>query len=116
MARAAGAERRAAELDLLREASAAHAQALAAQRTIGLLADTVVATQRRAVEASWSAYTAGASDLWRVFEANHALYGEMVLLARARQALARAKARMLSLTGRGDLLRVAMPPLKEDER
>ena len=34
----------------------------------------------------------------------HTLYTEEVALQRARQELARAQARMLSLTGRGDLL------------
>jgi outer membrane protein TolC len=116
MARAAEAERRAVELELLEQVSAAHAAAAAARRSVGLLGDTVVVTQRRAVDASWSAYTAGVTDLWRVFEASHALYNEEVALTRARQELARAEAQMLSLTGRGDLLAVALPPFGEEPR
>jgi outer membrane protein TolC len=61
------------------------------------------------VDASWAAYGAGTTDLWRVLEATHALYGEEIALTRARQDLARAAAAMLSLTGRGDLLGVAVP-------
>ena len=109
MARAAEAERRAAELDLARQVTTAHAAAAAAARTIALLADTVVTTQTRAVDASWAAYGAGTTDLWRVLESTHALYAEEIALTRARQDLARAAAQMLSLTGRGDLLGVAVP-------
>jgi outer membrane protein TolC len=109
MARAGEAERRADELELRAQVAEAHAAALASQRTVGLLADTVVVTQQRAVEASWAAYGAGGIDLWRVFEAIHALYQEEIALVRAREELAHAQARMLSLTGRGDLLGVALP-------
>ena len=109
MARASEAELTAAALDLAAQVAAAHASAAAAQRTVGLLADTVVTTQRRAVDASWVSYRAGATDLWRVFESAHALYSEEIALMRARQELARAEAQMLSLTGRGDLLGVALP-------
>ena len=116
MARASEAERREAELELRREVVAVHAAAAAAQATVRLIADTVVTTQRRAVDASWSAYGAGATDLWRVFEASHSLYAEEIALTRARQDLARAQGRMLSLTGRGDLIGIALPPVKEGER
>jgi outer membrane protein TolC len=116
MVRASESERRAMELELRQQIVAVHAAAAAAQATVRLLADTVVNTQRRAVDASWSAYSAGANDLWRVFEASHSLYGEEIALTRARQDLSRAEARMLSLTGRGDLLGVALPPVKEGER
>src|SRR5262245_27413527 len=109
MARAADAGRRAAELDLARQVTSAHAAAAAAARTITLLRDTVLTTQQRAVDASWAAYGAGTTDLWRVLESTHALYNEEVALTRARQDLARAAAGMLSLTGRGDLLGVAVP-------
>ena len=109
MARASEAELRAAQLDLRQQVVAAHAQALANQRTVALLADTVVATQRRAVEASWSSYRVGSSDLWRVFEAMHSLYTEEIGLIRARQDLARTSARLLSITARGDLLGVSLP-------
>jgi outer membrane protein TolC len=95
---------------------AAHATAAAAQRTVGLLADTVVVAQRRAVDASWAAYGAGATDLWRVFEATHALYNEEIALTRARQELARAGARMLSVSARGDLLGVRLPEIERSER
>jgi outer membrane protein TolC len=116
MARAGEGERRAMELELREQVVAAHAAAAAAERTVHLLADTVVTTQRRAVDASWSAYSAGATDLWRVFESSHALYEGEIALTRARQDLSRAEARMLSLTGRGDLLGVALPAVREGER
>jgi outer membrane protein TolC len=116
MARAAESERRAAELELRQQVSALHASAAAARRAVSLLADTVVVTQRRAVDASWSAYAAGSTDLWRVFEAAHALYNEEVALTRARLQLARAQAQMLSITGRGDLLGIALPPVAEESR
>jgi outer membrane protein TolC len=109
MARASEAERKAAELDLIAHVTAVHATAAAARRTVGLLADTVLTTQRRASDASWVSYRAGATDLWRVFESTHALYSEEIALVRARQELARAAAQMLSLTGRGDLLGVVLP-------
>ena len=112
MARASEAERHAAELELLGQVRGTHAAANAAQRTVSLLADTVVATQSRAVDASWVAYGAGSTDLWRVFEASHALYTEEIALQRARQDLVRAGARMLSLTGRGDLLGVITPAVR----
>jgi outer membrane protein TolC len=118
MARVSEAERKAAELDLIAQVAAVHATAAAAQRTVGLLADTVVTTQRRASDASWVSYRAGATDLWRVFESTHALYSEEIALVRARQELARAAAQMLTLTGRGDLLGVALPtaPRPRSER
>ena len=116
MARAAQAERRAAELDLRRSVVATHAEAAAAQATVRLLADTVVTAQRRAISATWSAYRAGSTDLWRVFEATHMLYGEELALARAQRDLARAEARLLALVGRGDLLGVELPAAKEGGR
>ena len=112
MARASEAELRDAELELKAQVTAAHAQAVAAQREVALLVDTVLTTQSRAVEATWASYTAGTTDLWRVLEATHALYGEEVALVRVRQELAQAAARLLSLTGRGDLIGIALP----DER
>jgi outer membrane protein TolC len=116
MARATGADRRAAELDLLEQLRAGLASAEASQRTVGLLADTVVVTQQRAVDASWSAYSAGTTDLWRVFEATHTLYNEQIALTRARQGLAGAQARLLFITTRGDLLGVQLPEIKRSER
>jgi len=109
MARASEAERRATELELRQEVTAAHAMAAAARRTVGLLADTVMTTQRRALEASWTSYRAGMADLWRVFESTHALYTEEIALTRARQDQARAEARLVFLTGRADLLGIALP-------
>ena len=116
MARASEAERRAAEFDLRRDVALAWAAASAADRTIHLLEDTVVTTQRRAVEASWASYSAGATDLWRVFEANHALYSEEIAVLRARNERARALARFVSLTGRGDLVGVVLPTTSGRER
>ncbi len=116
MARASESERRAAELDIRQGVLATWAAAAAAQRTVSLLADTVVTTQRRAVDASWTSYSAGATDLWRVFEASHALYAEEIALLRARQDLARAQAQFVSLTGRGDLLGVTLPTTTGGER
>lgn len=109
MARASEAERRQVELELRERVTAAHASAAAAQRTVTLLADSVIAIQHRTVEASWTSYRAGATDLWRVFEATHSLYDEEIALLRTRQELARAEARLISLTGRSDLLGVALP-------
>jgi outer membrane protein, heavy metal efflux system len=116
MARAGESERRAAELELRRDVASAHAAALAAQASVRLLADTVVTVQRRGLNAAWSGYRAGTTDLWRVFEVAHSVYDGEVALARARRDLARAAARMLALTGRGDLLGVALPGVKEGER
>jgi outer membrane protein TolC len=67
------------------------------------------------VDASWSTYSAGSSDLWRVLEATHSLYGEDVALVRARQDLARTEARLLSITARGDLLNLTLPTSPREE-
>jgi len=116
MARAAGAEKEEAALDLTRMARTLHAEAIASSRMVALLADTVVTTQSRAVEASWSAYSAGSIDLWRVFEANHALYADDLALLDARRMLARAQGELVALTGRGDLAGVDLPVIRRDER
>ncbi len=116
MARAAAAERRETELDLARGAHALHADARAAARTVSLLADTVVTTQRRAMDAAWSAYSAGSIDLWRVFESAHALYIEDLRLLDAQHDLARAQAALVALTGRGDLAGVTLPAMRKEER
>jgi outer membrane protein TolC len=109
MARVRDAEQRSAELELRREVVAAHLEAEAQARTEALLADTVITTLERAVDASWTGYRAGTMDLWRVFESAHALYGDEIALVRARQARARAESRLVALTGRTDLLGVALP-------
>ncbi|MEK7347410.1 MAG: TolC family protein [Candidatus Eisenbacteria bacterium] len=116
MARGAAAERREAELDLSREAMSLHAEASAASRMVSLLADTVVVVQRRAVEAGWSGYAAGGSDLWRVFELSHSLYSEELQLLDAQEGLAVTQARLVSLTGRGDLAGVELPAIRKEER
>ena len=116
MARVAAEERHGADLDLAREARSLHTDAAAAARMVSLLADTVVSTQERAVEATWSAYAAGAGDLGQVFEASHALYAEDLLLLDARRTLARAQGRVVALTGRGDLAGIELPALRRDER
>ena len=92
------------------------AAARASARIVSLLADTVVVTQRRAVAASWSAYDAGTTDLWRVFESTHALYSEEVALTRARQELARTEAKLLAVTARGELLGLTLPEIQRSER
>jgi outer membrane protein, heavy metal efflux system len=113
MARAADGERRAAALDLAADLAEARARAVAAQRTAALLADTVVTAQQRALDASWIGYEAGTTDLARVLESAHALYGEHVALVRARQEFARACARVLAITGKGELVGVNLPALEE---
>jgi cobalt-zinc-cadmium efflux system outer membrane protein len=108
MAVASEAERRAAEFELRQEIVMAWAAAAAAQRTAFLM-DTVLATQRRGVEAAWSSYRAGTADLPRIFDSSHSVYASELALLRARQELARAQARLVSLTGRSDLLGIVLP-------
>ena len=116
MARASESDLRAATLDLDQQARTIHAIAHANERAVTLLADTVVVTQRRAVAASWSSYNAGATDLWRVFEATHALYVEEVAVTRARQELARTEAKLLAITARADLFGLTLPEIKRSAR
>jgi len=116
MARVRDAEQKSAELELRREVVAAHIEAQAQARTETLLADTVITTLQRAVDASWTAYRAGTLDLWRVFESAHALYTDEIALVRARQARARAESRLVALTGRTDLLGVTLPRPTGGER
>lgn len=115
MARAADGERRAAELDLSAELEETRARASAARRTAALLADTVVVAQQRALDAAWIGYEAGTVDLSRVLESAHALYGEHVALVRARQEFSRACARVLAITGKGELVGVSLPAFAEAE-
>jgi outer membrane protein TolC len=116
MARAADSDLRAATLELDQQSRSLHASARSDQRAVSLLADTVVVTQRQALAASQSAYNAGTTDLWRVFEAAHALYGEEVSLTRARQDLSRTEARLLAITARGDLFGLTLPEIKGSDR
>lgn len=116
MARARERERGAAELELRGEVLAAHALALSAQRRIHLIADTLVVTQRRALDASWAAYSTGGQELGPVLEDGHMLLATEIALARARQELAHAQARLVALTGRGDVFGVTMPQFKEETR
>jgi len=108
-ARAVMAERRAAELELRGEIAAARITERAAARTVALLADTVVATQRRALDVALAAYAAGNTDLWRALDSAHALYDETLALTRARQELARAQASLLAIGARGDGIGVRVP-------
>lgn len=110
MADAAEAERRAMRLELEAGVAGAHADAFASARTVRLLADTVVVTYRRALDASWSAYSAGTIDLWRTLDTAHDLWMQEIALSRAREMRAMAEARFIELTGRGDLLGVRLPP------
>jgi outer membrane protein TolC len=116
MARASENDLRAATLDLDQQARSLYATACSDQRTVRLLADTVVVAQQRAVAASWSSYNAGSTDLWRVFEATHALYSEEVALVRARQELARTEARLLAITARADLFGITLPEISRSTR
>ena len=109
MAHAAEAERGGAELALEQAVVTAHARAVAGARTVRLISDTVLVLQRRSLDANWSAYSAGTSDLLGVFDAAHMLYAEELREAEERQALAQAHARLIALTGRFDLIGVALP-------
>lgn len=108
-------ELRAATLDLDQQVRSLHATARADERAISLLADTVLVMQRRAVDASMSAYDAGISDLWRVFEAMHEVYAEEVALARAHQDLTRTQARLLAMTARGDWFGLSLPEIRRNQ-
>jgi outer membrane protein TolC len=116
MARSSQYELRATTLELDQQVRGLHATASADARSISLLADTVVVTQRRAVAASLSAYDAGSADLWRVFEATHELYNEEVVLMRTRQDLTRNQAQLLAVTARADLFGLNLPAVERSER
>lgn len=115
MALAADGEHRAAALDLAADLDEARARAESARRTAALLADTVVVAQQRSLDAAWIGYEAGSVDLARVLESAHALYGEHVALLRARQEFSRACARVLAITGKGELVGVNLPAFEEGE-
>src|SRR5262245_45064053 len=110
MAREAEADRRGVELTLTAEVRAAWALAAAEEREVTLFSDSVLVAQRREVDGSWASYGAGAGDLWRLLEANHAYYQQTLDLVSARHDLARAQARLIALTGRVDRFGVAAPP------
>ena len=116
MAQGAASERRGEALDLSSDLAAMRAQAAAAVRIVKLLSDTVLVAQRRALEASWSAYESGSSDLSGVLDSAHASYQEELDITRAHQELARTLARLLAVTARGDLLGVRIPPISTEGR
>ena len=109
MAAGADSERRAAGLDLRAQLEGALATADAARRRVETFAGTVVPAARTALDNAWSAYGSGTMDLAAVLDVSHALYDQEIELSRAREAFAMACARLYALTGRGDLLGVAMP-------
>jgi outer membrane protein TolC len=106
MARASQAERREASFMLEQDIRSAHATALARERLVGILADTVLVAARRSVDAAWSSYEVGTLDLVQVLEASHGLYQQEVALVNAQRELAHAHARLVALTGRTELLGV----------
>ncbi|MEY4374628.1 MAG: hypothetical protein RL760_795 [Candidatus Eisenbacteria bacterium] len=106
MAEAARSEARAQSLAIERELRTLRAEARAAERTATLLQDTVAVADRRVLAAAWSSYETARTDLAGVFDAAHALYAEEIEVTRARQAQARASARLLAITARGDLVGV----------
>ena len=116
MAAAVAAEQRGEELGLTAELTQLRAQAVAARRVVGLLTDTVLVAQHRALEASWSAYESGRIDLSGVLESAHASYAEELDVTRARQELARMLARLLAVTARGELVGVRVAPPTLDSR
>lgn len=115
MAEAADGEHRAAALDLAADLDEARARAESARRTAALLADTVLVAQQRSLDAAWIGYEAGTVDLARVLESAHALYGENVALLRARQEFSRACARVLAITGKGELVGVNLPAFEQGD-
>ena len=74
-----------------------------------LLADTVLVAQRRALQAAWSAYESGSSDLVGVLGAAHDSYNEELDVTRARQDLAGTLARLLAVTARAELFGLRVP-------
>lgn len=116
MSRAADADGRAARLELASRITAAHARALAASHREALYADTVCVVQAKALAASWSSYTAGATDLSRVLESMHALYEDRLALVAARRERARAEGELVALLARRDALGATLPAPADDER
>ena len=104
MADAARSDRDAEALAIEQELRSLRVQAAAAARTASLLADTVEVADRRALAAAWSSYEAGRTDLAGVFDSAHALYAEQIDVTRAWQTHARALARLLAVSARGELV------------
>ena len=109
MADAAAAEQRAERLALAAETNALRERAAAARRVATLLADTVLVAQRRALQAAWSAYESGSTDLAGVLAAAHDSYNEELDVTRARQELAGLLARLLAVTARAELFGLRVP-------
>ncbi|HEY6194419.1 MAG TPA: TolC family protein, partial [Candidatus Eisenbacteria bacterium] len=116
MAAAAAAERQSETLELDAEIVAERGRATAAQHVVALLGDTVLVAQQRALDAAWSAYESGTTDLAGVLESAHASYAGELDLARAHEELARALSRLLAVTARGELLGVHVPPVAREGR
>jgi len=109
MADAAAAEREAERRSLAAETHALRERAAAMRRVAALLADTVLVAERRALQAAWSGYESGATDLAGVLGAAHASYNEELDLTRARQDLAGLLARLLAVTARAELFGLHVP-------
>ncbi|HEX5632263.1 MAG TPA: hypothetical protein VFX50_03510, partial [Gemmatimonadales bacterium] len=106
---AAAAERRAESLAIGAEIEALKARARADQRTVTLIADTVLVAQRRALAATWSAYETGSTDLAGVLDAAHASYNEELTAVRTREDLAVTLARLLIMSARPALVGLDLP-------
>jgi outer membrane protein TolC len=116
MARSRDEDGRAERLALERDLTRAHADAIAASRTATLLKDGVLVLRAKALDAAWSAYGAGVSDLGGVLEQSHAYWNDQIRLMRTRQQLAHAQARALELAGRGEPFGLVLPPFEEETR
>ncbi len=116
MAEAAAAERRAEMLALGAELASLREREAAVRRVARLLADTVLVTQRRALEVAWSGYEAGGTDLSSVLEAAHARYTEELDVTHARQELAETLARLLAVTARAELFGLRVPAARATGR
>ena len=109
MADAAASEKRAETLAIRAELEALRARARADQRTVRLLADTVLVAQRRALAASWSAYETGSTDLAGVLDAAHASYTQELEAVRTHEDLALTLARLLVMSARPALVGLELP-------
>jgi outer membrane protein TolC len=109
MASAGESERRALALDLRQQLDAARNDARVNERRVRVLRDTVLVLQQRALDADWGAYASGSLDLARVLDTAHAAYTTQIEIIRARQDLAAALARVLTLSADGSLVGVTLP-------